>query len=315
MTLLNGTKVLITGGNGFIGSYLTHELVKNGAKVALIVQPKSDLRRINDLTSRLKIFEADVRDYSGLLEAAKKISPKKIFHLAAYEDRSFENASLSLEINVQGTVNLLRALDGIDYDCFINTGTCEEYGNGCFPFMENQPTIPTSPYPASKSAAVMFCEMYYKFHNRPIVTLRLSPTYGPAQGANKFIPNLIVSALKKIDFKMSEGKQNRGFVYITDTIDGYIKASTNPKAIGEIINLGAEEEYSIKEIAEKIVKIMGNPINILAGNLPNRAEEIWHLYCSGRKAAEILGWKPKYGIDEGLKETISWYKEHFKELQ
>ncbi len=312
MKQLKGIEVLITGGSGFIGSHLTRRLIEEGARPVLVVRPESNLWQIKDIVSRVKLVKADITDYDNLCKAIKKINPKKIFHLAAYVDvdRSFEKSDLALKINTRGTINLLRALEDVNYDCFVNTGTCEEYGDGPTPFKENQPVSPVSPYSASKSAATLFCRMYCKTQNRPIITLRPFTTYGPGQGLNMFVSQVIVSALQKKDFKTSKGEQTREFNYVTDVVDGYIKASTSPGAIGEIINLGTGVECPIKDVAERIVTMMGNPIRIKFGALPYRTQEIWHLYCDNTKARKLLNWKPVVSLDEGLEKTIKWFSDN-----
>lgn len=314
MKQLKRTEVLITGGNGFIGSHLARRLIKEGSIVSLIVRAKSNLWRIKDIKSCVKLIKADITDYDSLCRAIKKINPKKIFHLAAYVDcgRSFKKSNLALKVNVGGTINLLQALEDVNYDCFINTGTCEEYGDGPVPFKEAQTVSPISPYSASKSAATLFCDMYHKTQDRPIVTLRPFTTYGPGQGLNMFVSQIIVSVLQKRDFKMSQGKQTREFNYVTDVVDGYIRASTIPGAIGEVINLGTGIEYSIKDVAAKILTMMGNPVKIKFGALPYRSKEIWRLYSDNNKAKKLLGWKPRVSLEEGLKKTIKWFSKNYE---
>lgn len=311
MKQLKGIEVLITGGNGFIGSHLTRRLVKEGSIVSLIIQPRSNIWRIKDIISHVRLIKADITDRNTLNRVIKKINPKKIFHLAAYVDvgRSFEKSNLVLKVNVEGTINLLRALENINYDCFINTGTCEEYGDGPVPFRESQIVSPVSPYSASKSAAVLFCSMYYKTQNRPIITLRPFTTYGPGQ-LNMFVSQVIVSALQKKDFKMSQGKQTREFNYVTDIVDGYIKASITPRAIGKVINLGTGIKYPIRDVAAKIVIMMGSHIKIKFGALPYRSKEIWNLYSDNSKAKKLLNWQPKVDLETGLKKTIEWFSEN-----
>jgi UDP-glucose 4-epimerase len=193
-------------------------------------------------------------------------------------------------------------------ECFVNTGASEEYGDGLVPFREDQREIPVSPYSASKVAATYFCQMLHKSMGLPIITLRLFLTYGPYQDTNMFIPSLIQHCLERKDFPMTEGDQTREFNYVDDIVEAYLLAATNPNVIGEIINIGNGIEYSIRDVAEKIVNMMGNPIQLLIGALPKRAGETNHFFCNNEKAQKLLGWSPQIGLDEGLERTINRYK-------
>ncbi|MDY6845471.1 MAG: GDP-mannose 4,6-dehydratase, partial [Thermodesulfobacteriota bacterium] len=151
----------------------------------------------------------------------------------------------------------------------------------------------------------------HKTMDLPIVTLRPFLAYGPYQDADMFIPSLIYHCLEKKDFPMTEGDQTREFNYVDDIIDAYLLtvAYQNVQNVkGEIINIGNSIEYKIKDVAEKIVHMMGNPIRLLIGALPKRAGETSHFFCSNEKAKKLLGWEPKTTLDVGLKKTIEWYE-------
>lgn len=315
--MLKGIITLVTGGAGFIGSHLCRRLVEEKARVFVFVEPNSSLKNIADILDKVVVYEVDITDFESLYKMVKEIGPKKIYHLASFVDvgRGFDKANLAIKTNIQGLVNLLHALEEIDYDCFINTGTCEEYGTNQAPFTEDQIPQPVSPYSASKSAAWLFGNMYARVHNCPIITLRPFTTYGPAQGHNMLVSQLILSCLKGQDFKMSRGEQTREFNYVTDIVDGYIKASLTKQALGETINIGNGQKYKVLDVAQKIVELMGNPIKLLVGSLPYRKREIWHLYCDNRKARQILGWQPKVSLDHGLKKTVEWFNEEFREIK
>jgi nucleoside-diphosphate-sugar epimerase len=209
-------------------------------------------------------------------------------------------------------VNLLSALDRIDYEYFIHTGTNEEYGYNDVPFREDMKEKPTSPYSVSKCAGEMFCLMHHKAYGRPTVILRPFNAYGPWQSCNRIIPEVIVSSLLGEDIKMTGGEQTREFNYIDDIVEGIIKASKSRKAIGELINIGCGEEHSIRDVVKKIVGIVGNNNKILFGALPYRRNEIWRMFCDNSKARELLEWEPEHTLDRGLKKTIDWYRMEFR---
>jgi len=308
-----GIRVLVTGAAGFIGSHLSRELVGRNAEVFLIDKPGISTARIEDILDKVRVHYVDITDFSSLKNSIREIRPQKIFHLAAYVDvtRDWAIVDKMINVNIKGTLNLLRSLEGVNYDCFVNTGTCEEYGDNPTPFSEDQVPNPVSPYSASKVSTTMFCQMLHKTVNLPIVTVRPLIAYGPGQESQMLIPSLIKNALNGKSFKMTKGEQTRQFNYIDDVVEGFILAGTTPEAIGEVINLGSGAEYRIKDVAKMILNLMGNPIKLEIGALPYRPGETMHFYCSNEKEKKILGWRPNIPLKVGLKRTIDWYKNEF----
>lgn len=315
ITKLKDIKVLVTGISGFIGSHLVRGLLEEGAEVHGLVRGNSDLWRIQDIKGQINLCYADLRDFESVKKVISKVKPKKIIHLAAYVDvsRSFDVIDEMIAVNIIGTLNLLKAANETDYDCFINTGSCEEYGNGLAPFREDQIPNPVSPYSASKVSTTLFCRMLYETMDLPIITVRPFLTYGPMQESNMLIPALIKKAINHEEFKMTKGEQTREFNYVDDIVDGIVKASVTKKAIGEIINIGNGNEYKVKDVVARILNIMGDPIKPLKGALPYREGETMHFYCDNTKAKEILNWTPRVSLDEGLEKTTNWYTLKFLE--
>jgi nucleoside-diphosphate-sugar epimerase len=309
---LKNTRVLITGVSGFIGSHLAARLVKEGAKVYGLAKTSSNLRRLKDITNKVVIHHADITDAAAVKASLTAIKPQKIFHLAAYVDtsRSPELMEKMVDINLKGTLNLLQALDGIHCDCFINTGASEEYGDNTAPFHEDQIPKPVSPYSASKASTTLFCQMLHKTLALPIITLRLFLTYGPRQQGDMLIPSLITKTSLGQEFEMTKGEQTRDFNYIDDVVDAYIRASICPSAIGELINIGSGLEYKIIDVVEMVLSMMGSQMRPRAGALDYRPGEAMRFYCDNTKAREILGWQPKISLENGLKNTINWYRVH-----
>lgn len=312
VTKLSNVKVLITGASGFIGSHLARRLVALGARVSGIVKPQADIWRIKDIAARVSLESADMRDYAQVKAAVRRCRPQKVFHLAARVNvaRSWEYSREMFDTNLLGTMNLVQAIEGGECDCFVNSGTCEEYGDNPTPFREDQCPNPVSPYSASKAAATLFCGMIYKTKKVPVVTLRPFLTYGPQQVSNMLIPYVIQKALLSQDIEMTKGEQTREFNYVTDIVDGYIRASVTPHALGEVINIGNAKEYKIIDVVRMILKMLGNPVKPKAGALAYRPGETMHFYCDNTKARTILKWKPKVSLEEGLKKTIEWYLTH-----
>ena len=309
---LGNKRVLVTGATGFIGSHLVRRLLEEGAEVHAFIRKDSRTFRIDDVARRLIIWHGDLTNESSVISCIKNTRPQIVFHLATYRnvERDLKLFPSMIDINIKGTVNLIKAIleEKISLECFINTGTCEEYGNAQVPFQEDMREIPVSPYSASKVAVTYFCQMMHNTMNLPIMTLRPFLAYGPQQAADMFIPSLIYHCLIRKDFPMTAGDQTREFNYVDDIVEAYILAAGCQKAMGEIVNIGNSMEYKIKDVAKKIVAMMGHPIRLLIGALPKRAGETEHFFCSNEKARRLLGWEPKTLLDAGLSKTIEWYR-------
>jgi len=310
-TLIN-TVVLVTGISGFIGSHLAHRLIAEGASVHGLVRNSSDLQRIQDIKELITLHYSCLEDFESLRKSVKVINPKKIIHLAAHVDVRQSPAIIGkmIDTNIKGTSNLLQALEEIDYDCFINTGSAEEYGNNQVPFHEDQKPNPISPYSITKVASTMLCQMLFKYHGFPIVTLRPFLTYGPAQKCNMLIPLLISKTLREEPLEMTKGEQTREFNYVDDIVDGLVRASVCPAAIGQVINLGSGQDYNVRAVVEMILRAMGSTVKPKFGVLDYRPGEPFRYYCDNKKAREILHWKPQIDLEEGLNRTIAWYRQH-----
>ncbi len=311
---LQGKKVLVTGAFGFIGSHLSRSLLKEGAEVYALVRKESSQDRVKDIIEDIKVYFGDIRDYSAVSSCVKDSKPQIIFHLAALRDvrRDLELVNAVIDVNIKGLVNLVNAAvkGKISLECFINTGTCEEYGDLTVPFSEGRRESPVSPYSFSKVSATYFSQMVFKTEGLPMVTLRPFLTYGPFQDRDMFIPSLISHCLEGRDFKMTRGDQTREFNYVDDIVDAYLRAAVCKEAIGEVINIGNGIEYRIRSVAEKILDYMGRPVNLLIGKLDKRIGEPEHFFCRNDKAKRILNWLPKVSLDRGLQKTINWYKNY-----
>ncbi|MBL7199328.1 MAG: SDR family NAD(P)-dependent oxidoreductase [Anaerolineae bacterium] len=302
---MSGERVLVTGGSGFIGSALVEELVRRGADVTCVLLPPDPAAHLAEVRQEIRICRADLADLEAVRDAVKAARPEAVFHLAATGVADVQvDPALAVRVNVEGTLNLLNALQG-NYRAFVNTGTCHEYGGNEPPFREDQDPRPELPYAITKTAAWHFCNRYHRTAGWPIVTLRPFSVYGPRQAPNAFIPACIHAAQVGRDFDMTLGEQTRDCVYVDDIVEGFILAATVPEAIGGTFNLCTSREVPLYRIAQVIVEQMGHPIAIHRGALPYRGGEIWRLVGDNGRAREILGWAPRVSLGEGLRRTIA----------
>lgn len=309
---LKDKQVLITGGTGFIGSSIANRLINQDIDVSIIDNNNNSLWRIDNV-NKCKFFCIDLQNYSEVENTVKKINPDIIFHLAAYvnPERDYDSINKSYNINLNGTKNLILSLNNYSYDLFINTGTCEEYGNIEAPFRESNRESPVSPYSASKIAATYFCEMNAKIYNKPIITVRPFLTYGPKQIARLLIPWLLYSGFEKKRLLLTPCEQTRDFIYIDDLVDAYIKLSEKYKKVNNmgVFNIGSGVEIKIKKVVKLIEKKLKNT-EFLIGGKPYRHGETMHFFSSIEKIKKTIKWAPKCSIETGIEKTINWWQKN-----
>jgi nucleoside-diphosphate-sugar epimerase len=302
-------RYLVTGGTGFIGSYITNKLVSQNKDVYIFALSDKENWRIDE-EEKVNILYGDISNFDRINSVVREINPTFIFHLAAYVnvDRDLSAIDKAIDINFRGTLNLLKALNEIDYKLLINTGTCEEYGIGEVPFVEDQKEHPVSPYSFSKTTNTYLCELFANIYKMPIITVRPFLTYGPKQVSNMLIPQLIYSGINSKKLELTSGEQTRDFIFVEDVADAYIKFSENYKKIKkhEIFNIGTGLELKIRDVV-KIISSYFPDTNFELGALNYRKGETMNFYSSSDKIKSLLQWEPNYNFKEGIKKTISWW--------
>jgi nucleoside-diphosphate-sugar epimerase len=308
LAALRDASILVTGATGFIGPHLARRLTAAGAQVTCLMLSEAELRA---LPAGVTGHVADLRDASAVRTAVQAIRPAIVFHLAAVGVTDFGiDPITAVQVNVEGTLDLLTALEGTGYRRFVFVGTSHEYGSNRPPFREEQPPAPANVYAASKSAAWLFCQMYHRTRGWPVVSVRPFGVYGPGQRPPAFLPALIHTALRGQDFPMTGGKQVRDLIYVKDVVEGMIHAAAVPDIEGQVFNLCSGEVVSLAELAQRVVTLMGDPIRVNLGALPYRPGEMWRMVGDNSRARQVLEWQPTTPLAEGLRRTIAWCATH-----
>jgi len=302
-------RVLVTGASGFIGSFLVETLVRRGADVHCLLRPSSSTRHLRAILGQIEIHRADLTEPEALKAAVDVAHPDTVFHLAATGATNVHvSPALATRVNVEGTLNLLQALDGA-YRALVYTGTCHEYGDNPPPFREDQAPRPKLPYAITKTAAWHFCCRFQQSEGWPIVTVRPFSVYGPRQAPNTFVSACIRAASSGMPFDMTPGEQTRDWIYVQDVVEGLLAAAQEPAAIGETFNLCTGRETSLFEVAQIVVQQVAShkgssPVAINRGALAYRPAEIWRLIGSPARARDILGWTAATSIEQGIRQTV-----------
>lgn len=318
-----GKKVLVTGADGFIGSHLTEELVRQGYNVRAFVFYNSfnSWGWIDSLPANIKegieIFSGDIRDPYGVKKAMEDCNI--VYHLAALVSIpfSYHSPETYVETNIKGTLNIVQAAKELGTEKIVHTSTSEVYGTAQYvPINEEHPLQGQSPYSASKIGADQIAMSFYRSFNVPVCTARPFNTYGPRQSARAIIPTIITQILSgKRVITLGSLHPTRDFNYVSDTVNGFICAAKALQSVGEVINIGSNYEISIGELVHLIAQIMNKDIEIKSDNERTRPEksEVERLWAENSKAQRLLAWEPVYcgkeGLRKGLEKTISWFSD------
>ena len=310
--------VLVTGADGFIGSHLVEELVKNGEKVRAFCYYNS----FNswgwvdtfdkEIMKNVEVFMGDVRDPNGVKTAMKGCS--KVFHLAALIaiPYSYHSPDSYVDTNVKGTLNILQAARDLNIDRLLVTSTSEVYGTAQYvPIDEKHPYQGQSPYSATKIGADRLAESFYRSFNTPITIVRPFNTFGPRQSARAIIPTIIMQLLSGAsEIKLGSLTPTRDFNYVKDTVNGFVEISKHDNTIGQEINIATQKEISMEDTAKTIINIINPKAKIICDEERLRPinSEVNRLLGSNEKIKQYTGWKPKYTFEEGISETIEWFK-------
>jgi NAD dependent epimerase/dehydratase len=311
--------VLVTGAGGFIGSHLVEHLVRLGAKVRAVVRynSRNDWGLLEilppSITSRLDIRAGDLVDPFWTLQVVEGCDI--VFHLAALIaiPYSYIAPQQFVAVNCTGTLNLLEAARRARVERFVHTSTSETYGTAQYtPIDEKHPQRAQSPYAASKIAADKLVESYHLSFGIPITVIRPFNTYGPRQSARAVIPTIVSQGLDGDVIRLGLLTPRRDLTFVQDTVAGFIKIAEQPKAVGEVINVGAGLAVSIGELADLVIGLLGGDKRVVHDEARVRPpdSEVMELLCDNRKARELLGWQPQVSLEQGLTETIKFIRDH-----
>ncbi|MFA6190593.1 MAG: GDP-mannose 4,6-dehydratase [Candidatus Staskawiczbacteria bacterium] len=305
----NFKKVLVTGGAGFIGSYLVNELVRKNYEVVVIDDLSSGKKE--SLNSRVKFYKQDVRS-KDVFKIFKKENPQIIFHLAAKPivEEVYKNPYEAIEVNVMGTVNILEACrkqGGVESIVIVSSD--KAYGKAeKLPYKETSPLRGDHPYDVSKSAADLIARTYFVTYGLPILITRFSNVFGPGDtNFSRIIPGILESIIENKEFLIrSDGKMIREYTYVKDIVDGCIKLSNHKKNFGEAFNFGSKNIFNVIEVIKNIEKILNVRVNYKILNIAKN--EIPVQYLDWSKSKKVLNWEPENSFRESIKETFNWYK-------
>lgn len=311
--------ILVTGGAGFVGSRLSARLIECNEPV-LILDNFNDyydpaLKRANvvGLSDAAIVVEGDIRDEALVERIFSEHRISRVVHLAAMAGvrASVDQGRLYADVNTSGSVSLMDAARRHNVSIFIQASTSSVYGDAQrVPFREEDaPDFPLAPYPASKRAAELFAHSYYHLFGLNITVLRFFNVYGPP-GRPDMMPIKVIEAILKGEIIpiYDEGKLERDWTYIDDTVDGIMAALERPMGYS-ILNLGYGAPIPLTDFIHIYEELIGKPA--ITKPVPAPASEPRITYCDNTRASELLGFSPKVNIADGLAQTWAWYRAQY----
>ena len=307
---LKNKEILVTGGCGFIGSEIVKQLSQIGASVTVIDNLSSGKEKYIQGLSNVKLITADLLDNDAVRSAVK--DKEYVISNAAlpFIPDSYYLPKKFFDVNVNATISLaLAVIKEKKAKRFVHISSSEIYGTARYiPMDESHHTTPQSTYAVSKLAGERVVFTMHKEHNLPAVIIRPFNSFGPNITQPYIIPEIIRQMMKGDVIKLGNLNAKRDLTYVTDTARGIILSLVKEGIVGEVINIGSQRSYSIKELVSLISEIMGKEVSLEVDPLRFRPYDVDTLICDYGRATKLLGWEPEITVKEGLEKTIEWIK-------
>ena len=308
--------MIVTGGLGFIGSNFIHFLLESRSDLSITnvdfngagSNPANDRDLRGD--ARYRFVEGDITDYTFTRNVLRNADLVVNFAAQTHVDRSIPDPEPFFESNARGAFNLFRAARERKVASLVHISTDEIYGSiRAGSFDEKSLLNPSSPYSATKAAADLIAQAWSVTYRLPVIILRCTNNFGPRQHPEKFIPKTIIRALGGKDIPLyGGGRQIRDWIYVEDFCYA-IERAVERGVPGQIYNISAGNEFSNKEVAERVLKQLGSP-TVRLKNVEDRPGHDFRYSLTSEKARRSLGWKPVHSFDDALALTVKWYREN-----
>jgi nucleoside-diphosphate-sugar epimerase len=308
------SKVLVTGGAGFIGSNLAEELINQGAKVSVIDNLITGFKEnLEEIKGDFDFINGDINDDAKLKRALEGV--EIVFHQAALPSvpRSVENPAETHQACVNGTFNLLLKSKESGVRRVVYAASSSAYGNQkTLPKVETMLPMPLSPYAGAKLMGEYYCQVFSQTYNLETVCLRYFNVFGPRQNPSSQYSGVIsrfIDALMSNETPIiyGDGEQSRDFTFIANVVNANIQASSTTKGVGKIINVANGERITLNQLLDVLKEITGKT-NAQAEYLPERVGDVKHSQADNNLAKEYLQYEKVFDLHEGLQRTISWWK-------
>jgi dolichol-phosphate mannosyltransferase len=308
---MSSSRALVTGAAGFIGAALARRLLDEGHAVTLLVGPRTDVWRLQDLDGEAELATVDLRNAEAVEGAVARARPEYVFHLAAHGAYSWQQSlPRMIETNVAGIANVVEAAVRAGARAIVNAGSSSEYGLKDHAPPEHELPEPNSAYAVTKASATLYCGWVARVREQAVTTLRLYSAYGPWEEPRRLVPAVVVHGLDRTLPPLVDPRIARDFVYVEDILDAFLLAAERARpGEGAVYNVGSGMQTTLRDLADAARRVFGIEQEPMWGSFPARGwdTDVW--IADPRQIAKDLGWHARTPLDEGLAATARWLSE------
>jgi nucleoside-diphosphate-sugar epimerase len=302
-------RVLLTGGSGFIGACMAHELLADGREVHLLLRPQARPWRLAGILGHCTVHRGDLRDADAVRSAVAAARPDVLYHLAthgAYPQQRQRQEVLST--NLIGTANVLDALEEFGCRALVHTGSSSEYGHTDRPMRESSPLLPRTDYGVSKAAATLLCQAAF-LKGLPAVTVRVFSAYGPWEEPTRLVPYVMDCCARGVPPRVTAGRQPRDFVYVDDVVALLRRAAEDPLGVGPVLHAGTGRQATVRDMIDTILAVCaGGRLRADFGGEPARPDEPASWVADIGHTAAVTGWRPRFDLRAGVERMWQWFQ-------
>lgn len=307
MESLAGRRVLVTGAAGFLGSHLVPRLIAAGAEVCVLDQPNARRWSILERSDLAATLRADVRSLGQPVHDDVLGDIDVVFHLAAVGVVGDGGDVRELvAANIDGTMAALLVAQRLG-SRLVYCGSCFEYGAGAR-WAEDAMPAPTTEYGASKAGGWLLANAFARRTGLEVVSVRPFTMYGPMEPPGRLVPSVVRHALAGHPIDLTPGDQARDFVYVEDVADAFVAAATTDAAVGGTFNICTGTAATVRHVVHRVLECTGSRSEARFGALSYRSTELTILSGDPTRAREVLGWRSRVSLDDGLARTIAWFR-------
>jgi UDP-glucuronate decarboxylase len=299
------SRVLVTGGAGFIGSHVVKALVGGGHDVAIFVRPNTSIHKLEPLVPEIRVFRGDVEDPDDAVSKLGDWRPETCAHLAWYAEPNTYLQSTENVKNLTASLALLPRLAGIGCTRFVITGTCAEYAPSPARLREESPVGPETLYGACKLALQMVTAKLAAQSALQVAWARIFHLYGPFEYEQRLVPAVIRTLLRDEEFAATSGEQVRDYLHVHDVASALRTLIEN--GVDGTVNVCSGEEVTVRHLIETIANALGHSDQVTFGAVAARAWDPPYL-CGDNTRLVGEGWAPRYDLRGGIEQTIEWWR-------